>query len=81
MRRYLQAREEKHQALAEVRSLYNLLREKGDSATAKLKTQYKQAIVELTETRQAANRLHSELVEALTRGFSDQFVNDRRAAS
>jgi hypothetical protein len=81
MKRYLLARELKNRALYEVCSLYNLLREKGDDAAAKLKLQYKQALVELTQTRLEANRLHNELVDALTRGFIDQVENDRRVAS
>src|SRR5438477_8706045 len=69
MRVYLQAREEKNRALFDVRSLFQSLREKGDSATAKMKAQYKQAVVKLTETQQLASRTHSELIDALTRGF------------
>jgi tyrosyl-tRNA synthetase len=80
MRRYVHAREHKNRALEEVRSLYHSLREKGDSATAKLKTQYKQATIKLTEAQQLANRSHVELIDALVRGFADQY-SDRRAAS
>jgi hypothetical protein len=82
MKRYLYARERKNITLDEVRSLYHQIREKGDSAAAKLKLQYKQAVVDLTQNRQEASRLHSELVEALTRGFTDlNYEQDRRAAS
>lgn len=81
MRNYIQARDRKNQALEEVRSLYHVLREKGDNASVKLKTQYKQAVVEMTQTNQLANRLHLELVDALTRGFPEQYTSDRRAAS
>ena len=80
MRVYLQAREERNRSLEEVRSLFHSLREKGDSATAKLKTQYKQAVVKLTQSQQLANRSHIELIEALTRGFAEQY-SDRRAAA
>jgi hypothetical protein len=80
MRDYLHAKEGKNKALDEVRNLFHSLREKGDGATAKLKAQYKQAVVKLTETQQLANRSHVELIDALTRGFSDQY-SDRRAAS
>ena len=80
MRAYLKAREEKNRSLEEVRNLFHSLREKGDGATAKLKTQYKQAVVKLTGAQLLANRSHIELIDGLTRGFSDQY-SDRRAAS
>ena len=81
MQRYLQARGEKNYALEQVRSLYHMVREKGDSAPTKLRGQYKQAVADLLQSRQTAHRLHIELIDALTRGFSDQYSNDRRAAS
>ncbi|MEW6734358.1 MAG: hypothetical protein AB1489_23735 [Acidobacteriota bacterium] len=82
MRRYLGAREQRNHALDQVRSLYHAIREKGDNASAKLKTQYKQATIDLSQTQQIANRLHSELIDALTRGFADQqYMRDQRAAS